>query len=41
MRNRPRRRPGRRTLVTLPIMVLFVIFQRSFVASVANSGIKG
>lgn len=32
---------GYTTLVTLPIMVLFVIFQRSFVASVANSGIKG
>ncbi|MGP3920997.1 carbohydrate ABC transporter permease [Nonomuraea sp. 10N515B] len=32
---------GYTTLVTLPIMVLFIVFQRSFVASVANSGIKG
>lgn len=29
------------TLITVPIMVLFVIFQRSFVASVASSGVKG
>ena len=29
------------TLITVPIMVLFVVFQRSFVASVASSGVKG
>lgn len=29
------------TLITLPIIIIFVIFQRSFVASVASSGVKG
>ena len=29
------------TLIAVPIMVLFVVFQRSFVASVASSGVKG
>lgn len=29
------------TLITLPILVVFVIFQRAFVASVASSGVKG
>lgn len=29
------------TLITLPILVIFVIFQRAFVASVASSGVKG
>lgn len=29
------------TLITLPILLLFVIFQRAFVASVASSGVKG
>jgi multiple sugar transport system permease protein len=29
------------TLITLPILIIFVIFQRAFVASVASSGVKG
>ena len=29
------------TLITLPILLLFVVFQRAFVASVASSGVKG
>ncbi len=29
------------TLITLPILLIFVIFQRAFVASVASSGVKG
>lgn len=29
------------TLITLPIIIIFVIFQRAFVASVATSGVKG
>jgi multiple sugar transport system permease protein len=29
------------TLVTLPVLTVFVLFQRRFVQSVANSGIKG
>lgn len=29
------------TLITLPIVIIFVIFQRAFVASVASSGVKG
>lgn len=29
------------TLITIPIIILFVIFQRAFVASVATSGVKG
>ena len=29
------------TMITLPILILFVIFQRAFVASVASSGVKG
>lgn len=29
------------TLITLPIIIVFVIFQRAFVASVASSGVKG
>jgi multiple sugar transport system permease protein len=29
------------TLITVPIIIVFVIFQRSFVASVASSGVKG
>ena len=29
------------TMITLPILVIFVIFQRAFVASVASSGVKG
>lgn len=29
------------TLITLPILVIFVVFQRAFVASVASSGVKG
>jgi len=29
------------TLITLPIIIIFVIFQRAFVASVASSGVKG
>lgn len=29
------------TLITVPILLIFVIFQRAFVASVASSGVKG
>ena len=29
------------TMITLPILIVFVIFQRAFVASVASSGVKG
>lgn len=29
------------TLITLPILILFLIFQRSFVQSIATSGLKG
>lgn len=29
------------TLITVPIIIVFIIFQRSFVASVASSGVKG
>lgn len=29
------------TLITLPILIIFIIFQRAFVASVASSGVKG
>lgn len=29
------------TLITLPIIIVFVVFQRAFVASVASSGVKG
>ena len=29
------------TLVTLPVLVLFLIFQRAFITSMASSGIKG
>lgn len=29
------------TLITVPIIIVFVIFQRAFVASVATSGVKG
>jgi multiple sugar transport system permease protein len=29
------------TLITVPIIIVFVIFQRAFVASVASSGVKG
>lgn len=29
------------TLITLPILIIFVVFQRAFVASVASSGVKG
>jgi multiple sugar transport system permease protein len=28
------------TLVVLPILVLFLIFQRSFIASIASTGIR-
>lgn len=29
------------TLITIPIIILFVVFQKAFVASVATSGVKG
>lgn len=29
------------TIITVPIIIVFVIFQRAFVASVASSGVKG
>ena len=29
------------TLITLPVLIVFVIFQRSFVASLASTGVKG
>lgn len=29
------------TIITLPVLVLFVAFQRAFVASIASSGVKG
>ena len=29
------------TLITVPIIIVFVVFQRAFVASVASSGVKG
>jgi multiple sugar transport system permease protein len=29
------------TLVTLPVLVLFLIFQRAFIRSIASSGVKG
>jgi multiple sugar transport system permease protein len=29
------------TMITVPIIIVFVIFQRAFVASVASSGVKG
>lgn len=29
------------TMITLPILIIFVVFQRAFVASVASSGVKG
>ena len=29
------------TLVTLPVLVLFLIFQRAFIGSIASSGVKG
>ena len=29
------------TLITLPVLVIFVLFQRSFVASLAGTAVKG
>jgi len=29
------------TIITLPVLVLFLLFQRAFVASIASSGVKG
>lgn len=29
------------TLLVVPVLVLFLVFQRAFVASVASSGIRG
>lgn len=29
------------TLITLPVVALFIAFQRSFVNSIASSGVKG
>lgn len=29
------------TMITVPVLIIFVIFQRSFVASLASSGVKG
>lgn len=29
------------TVITLPVLIVFVLFQRSFVASLANTGVKG
>jgi multiple sugar transport system permease protein len=29
------------TLITIPILILFVAFQRSFISSIASSGVKG
>lgn len=29
------------TLITIPIIIVFIVFQRAFVASVASSGVKG
>ena len=29
------------SLITIPIIIIFVVFQRAFVASVASSGVKG
>lgn len=29
------------TIITVPVLIVFVIFQRSFVASLASSGVKG
>jgi multiple sugar transport system permease protein len=29
------------SLITLPVLVLFLAFQRSFINSIASSGVKG
>ena len=29
------------TMITVPILVLFIAFQRSFINSIASSGVKG
>jgi multiple sugar transport system permease protein len=29
------------SLITIPVVVLFVAFQRSFINSIASSGVKG
>ena len=29
------------TLITIPILIIFIVFQRAFVSSVASSGVKG
>ena len=29
------------TLITLPVLLLFLVFQKAFVQSVATSGVKG
>ena len=29
------------TLITMPVLVLFLAFQRSFISSIASSGVKG
>ena len=29
------------SLITLPVLVMFLAFQRSFVSSIASSGVKG
>ena len=29
------------SLITLPVLALFVAFQRSFIGSIASSGVKG
>jgi multiple sugar transport system permease protein len=29
------------SMITLPVLVVFLVFQRSFISSIAASGIKG
>ena len=29
------------TMITVPILILFIAFQRSFINSIASSGVKG
>ncbi|MET1086869.1 MAG: carbohydrate ABC transporter permease, partial [Arthrobacter sp.] len=29
------------SLITIPVVVLFIAFQRSFINSIASSGVKG
>jgi multiple sugar transport system permease protein len=29
------------TMITIPVLVFFLVFQRAFISSIASSGVKG